>query len=106
MLAHAQGLRHAPHLQHGAKTRLYAPLMRIIAEHRDTAGVRSGQTKQHPHQRRLAGAIGAEQGQQLPRTEIEVKIAKGHDRAVALRQVAGCGHADRPRDWSAAWHFS
>ena len=55
----------------------------------DLAGVGMHGAREHLDQRRLAGAVVADDGHDLARADREVDAVDGHDRAVALGQPAG-----------------
>ena len=105
VLAYAQGLRYAADLQHGPQARLHATSVRISAKYSDAARVGPRQPEQHAHQRGLARAIRAEQRQQFAGVQYQVEVTQGHDRAIALGEVAGGGNAERLREWIPEWHF-
>ena len=55
---------------------------------RDLAFVRNDRAGDRLDQRRLAGAVVADHGQDLARIEIEIGIVEGGDAAVALDEAA------------------
>ena len=78
-------LRHHPHLQ----PRLLGFARQLVAEHRDLALVGERLRGEHPHRRRLARAVGAEQPEAHARRGTSRSSPfDGHDRAVALDHAA------------------
>ena len=59
-----------------------------VAEHLDLALVGDRLRGQHPHRRRLARAVGAEQADAGALGHFEVEVVDGGDRAVALDDAA------------------
>ena len=53
------------------------------------AAARRYQRREHPHHGRLAGAVGAEQSEDLAATDLEVDLVDGGESAEALSQVFG-----------------
>ncbi len=53
------------------------------------AAARRDERREHPHDRRLAGAVGAEQSEDLAATDFEVDLVDRGERAEALSQVFG-----------------
>ena len=62
------------------------------AEHAHLAGVRAQQRREHPQQRRLARAVGAEDDERLARGQLERHVAQRSALAVA---APGAAQADR-----------
>ena len=60
----------------------------VDAGHVDAAGVRLPQSDDALDERRLAGAIGAEQAEDLPPVDVQRDAAYGVDGAVRLGQIA------------------
>ena len=92
-----------------------------FAGDRDVPGVGSNEADQDAESRRLAGAVGAEQADDLPLIDREIEAVKGGNAAVALTEAGrldGGGHApeafgsgspvstDRQRPSSAARHHA
>ena len=66
----------------------------VVAEHADLAGVRAAVALEDLEQGGLAGAVGAEQGEQLAAADVEVDAVERQDGAVGL---AHARRADRRR---------
>ncbi len=47
---------------------------------------------QHAHRRRLAGAVGSEEPENLPALRLEAHVIDGRDRAVSLREMLNLNH--------------
>ena len=62
-------------------------LLRVDAEDRDGAGVARAVALEHLDRRRLAGAVRAEQAEDLALLDLEVDPADGLDLPVGLVQV-------------------
>ena len=62
---------------------------RIEAQHLDRAAADLGQAQHHQDGRRLAGAVGPEQAEDLAAADVEVDGVDGALRAVELQQAAG-----------------
>ena len=59
----------------------------VVAEHADAAGVGREQAREQLHERRLAGAVGPEQGDELARGDAERDAVEGPHGAVGLDHV-------------------
>ena len=66
----------------------------------DLALVRHGQAVEDVHQCRLAGAVLAEQGVDLARSDVEVDVVVGDHARIALRDAV---HLERGRAGGARW---
>src|SRR5262249_11828849 len=81
--------------------------MDLLAVHQDLAMVGRDRAGQRLDQRRLAGAVVADDRQDLAGIEIEIRLVEGRDPAEPLDEPAGrekgggVGHAETPRShWS------
>ena len=74
---------------------------RIEADDAGPARRRLGQAEEHQDGRRLAGAVLAEQPEDLAGVDLEVEVVDGDEVAVALGQPAGRDRADVLRDLDA-----
>ena len=99
-------------LQHDAEPRAPVPVavVRVVAQHLDVPAVALAVALEDLHGRRLAGAVGAEQGDALADLDVEVEAVDGRQVAVVLGEAADAdraGHAPTlaPRTWSrtAGW---
>jgi hypothetical protein len=107
---HADGLADGGVVEQGAALQHRADgaggdrLVRLRAEHRDGAGVGSGEAEQHVDGGRLAGAVRAEQRDHLARRDHQVEAGDRVDVPVALAEAGehdgrACGGpATRPGD--------
>ena len=75
----------------------------VVPVDRGGARGRRDQRGQHPQGRRLAGAVGAEERDELARADLEVEAADGLDGVLLDREVAGEPAGDDRRSWSWSW---
>src|SRR5581483_397772 len=77
-----------------AEARLRSQRIRldVMATDAGTASTRGDEPGQHPHRRRLAGAIRTEEAEHLSRSNLEGHIVYGHERVVTLTEVFGLDH--------------
>ncbi len=73
-----------------------SPVVRVVAQHLDVPAVALAVALEDLHGRRLAGAVGAEQGDALADLDVEVEAVDGRQVAVVLGEAADAdraGHA-------------
>src|SRR5690606_21055760 len=75
----------------------------VAAEDAGAARTRRHEAEQYPEQRRLAGAIGADDGMDAPARDAQVEMVEGELVAVALGQRHGFDHVVRVHSREIRW---